>query len=42
MIPDKNTTTINNNKYLDYLNPWWYNRMKAHSTKNIEKNNIYI
>jgi hypothetical protein len=42
IIPDKNTTTINNNKYLDYLNPWWYNRMKAHSTKNIEKNNIYI
>jgi hypothetical protein len=42
IVPDRNTTTINNNKYIDYLNPWWYNRANAHSTKHLKNSNIYI
>jgi len=42
IVPDRNTTTINNNKYIDYLNPWWYNRANAHSTKHLKNSNIYV
>ncbi len=42
IVPDRNTTTINNNKYIDYLYPWWYNRANAHSTKHLKNSNIYI
>ena len=42
IIPDRNTKTINNKKYINYFKPWLYNTLQYHSTKNLQNQNIYV